>query len=65
MKSWKTTAAGWLAGLAILFAQAGTLLDDDPNTNPNWELVVAGFAAIGGGTLARDNGVSSEKAGAK
>lgn len=65
MKSWRTTLAGWVAGLAILFGQAGAVLDDDPETQLSVELIMAAVALIGGGTLARDNNVSSEKAGAK
>lgn len=65
MKSWKTTLAGWLAGLAMIFGQVGAALDDDPETQPSIEIIIAGLAFIGGGTLARDNSVSSERAGAK
>ena len=65
MKSWKTTVGGLFLGLGLIFSQLGTLFDDDPNTNPNWELVAAGGGAIVAGVAARDNGVSSEDAGAK
>ena len=65
MKSWKTTLAGLVAGLAILFGEANKALDDDPNTNPSVELILVGLGAMGIGFSARDNDVTSEQAGVK
>jgi len=65
MKSWKTTTVGVLAGLSILSLQASALLDNDPETVFSIEAVFAALAAIGIGFFARDNGVTSEAAGAK
>ncbi len=65
MKSWKTTLAGIVAGLAMLFGEANKALDDDPNTNPSFEIIVLGLATMGIGVAARDNNVTSEQAGAK
>lgn len=63
--SWKTTLFGVLTGVGMIVSQALTLLDNDPNTNPQWALVVAGIGAIIHGSVSRDNNVTSEKAGAK
>lgn len=65
MKSWRTTALGVIAGLTLLFTQATALLDDDPETTLDIDVVIAALATMGIGVVARDNGVSSEKAGAK
>ena len=65
MMSWKTTVVGWATGTGIVLAQIVALLDDDPDTVFNYALLLAGLAAIGLGTLSRDNDKSSEDAGAK
>lgn len=65
MKSWRTTVLGILAGLAILITQAIAALDGDPETVFNLDAVIAALATMGIGVVARDNVVSSEKAGAK
>ena len=59
--SWKTTIVSILAALAILAPQALALLDDDPNTKPDWALVFAALGLGGAGTLARDNDKRSEQ----
>lgn len=64
MKSWRTTVLGILAGLAILITQAIAALDGDPETVFNLDAVIAALATMGIGVAARDNIVSSEKAGA-
>ena len=63
MKSWKTTALGILTGAGILITQAVAVLDSDPLTVLSIEAVFAGLAAMGIGFFARDNDVSSVKAG--
>lgn len=63
-KSWKTTAAGVLGGLAILCHQAQALLDSDPLTVVSFEAVTMALGLLGVGLFARDNGVTSEAAGA-
>lgn len=63
--SWKTSLSGIMAGLAILLAQAMTLTDSDPSTNPDYTQIIAGIGLITMGLSARDNSVTSEQAGAK
>ena len=63
--SWKTT----VAGIAAILVAGGTLVqaifDGNPATAPNYEATIAAIAAGIGLLFARDNDVSSEKAGAK
>jgi hypothetical protein len=66
-KSWKTSASGGLAiaiGVAIALK---AMLDGQPVMTHLGDLLVAlGFGSAGAvGLAARDNGVSSESAGAK
>lgn len=63
--SWRTTLVGILGAVSILIAQAVNLLDADPDTVFSLEAVMAALAIFGIGRIARDNGVSSETAGAK
>lgn len=63
--SWKTSAAAIVAALALLMGELSKDLDDDSETKSNWPSVIAeaaGFLWLG--FAARDNNVSSEKAGA-
>lgn len=64
-KSWKTTLFGVLAGIMIIARQAQTAFDDDPKTNPSIPEIFAGLSLMGLGSSARDEGVTSEQAGAK
>lgn len=65
LKSWKTTLAGF--GLAL--TSIGTALtgqfDADPATTADWPTAIALLVAAFGLLAARDNAVSSERAGAK
>lgn len=63
--SWKTTTSGLVAGLMILLAQLQTVIDNDPETNPNIEIIVSAIGMIGIGFAARDNNVTSEEVKAK
>jgi hypothetical protein len=65
MTSWKTTAAGIAAIIAALATAVGALFDADPVTMPDWGAVGAAVMAGIGLIAARDNGVTSEHAGAK
>jgi uncharacterized membrane protein YgaE (UPF0421/DUF939 family) len=62
--SWRTTAAGIVAGLSLILAQVGNLLDSDPATKFEYTIVAAAVAGIIAAISARDNKVSSEEAGA-
>ena len=64
-KSWQTTLAGLFVALPILFTQLAFLWDGDTITNPDWTIVFGAVAAMFGFAVARDNGVRSERAGAK
>ena len=65
LKSWKTTAVGWLTFLGTLSACLIAVLDDNPETQAQWNLLFATFTGAVGLTLARDNDKSSEDTGAK
>lgn len=65
VKSWRTTAAGVLGGLCLILPQILAAIDSDPLTVPHLEAVLTGLAMLGLGAAARDNGVTSEAAGAK
>lgn len=65
MTSWKTTAAGIAAIVAALATAVGALFDSDPLSMPDWGAVAAAVMAGVGLIAARDNGVTSEQAGAK
>jgi len=62
MASWRTTLLGIIAGLMLLLPQIGAVIDDNPETNPEYTQIMAALAAMGLGVQARDNGVSSEQA---
>jgi len=65
MKSTKTTVAGILGGLGLILTQVYFAIDTDPQTVFSITEVFAGLAMMGIGWFARDNDVTSEKAGAK
>lgn len=62
--SWKTTTTAILAVLITGATAAKALLDDDPSTVPNWELVVGAVVIAVGLFFARDNDKKSEDVGA-
>jgi hypothetical protein len=59
MKSWKTTLGGLLSSLGLLGTQ-----HPDPAV-AKFGAALAAFGTLLTGAAARDNGVSSEQAGAK
>lgn len=64
-KSWRTTAAGVGAILVAVGAALGAAFDSDAATNVDVAALTAACMAGLGLIFARDNGVSSESAGAK
>jgi len=65
MKSWKTTLFGAGGLLAVAVSIVNSLFDGDPNTMPQWDLLIAAAGPAIAALFARDNNVSSEHAGAK
>lgn len=63
--SWRTTAAGMVFFLAIVAGQLRYVFDDDPKTNPDWNIIAAATAGLLGFSSARDNNKTSEMVGAK
>ena len=63
--SWKTSTAGIAAIIAVVANALAHQFDADPSTVPDWGLVIATVIAGIGLVAARDNGVTSEQAGAK
>ncbi len=63
--SWRTTTLGVLAIVAALCGAASALIDGNPATSPDMSSLSAAIMAGIGLIAARDNGVSSEQAGAK
>ena len=64
MSSWRTTLLGYFVLLGSIFNSAAALFDNDPKTTINVQEILT--AAVGVGLIAaRDNGVTSERAGAK
>lgn len=63
--SYRTTLAGIAAILTAVGSALAAWTDGDPATVVNIEATAAAILAGWGLILARDNGVSSEKAGAR
>lgn len=65
MRSWKTTALGLITAATIILPQIQLLLDSNPDTVMDYNVVFGALGTLFLGLFARDNNVSSEKAGAK
>lgn len=62
-RSWKTTTFG-ISGLVVVLGGAlGLLTDNNPQTNPDWNTVVAAVIANIGLIFARDNDKTSTQLG--
>ena len=59
MSSWKTTTLGASALLIIIGNVLHQLLDGDPATNPDWNMVIPTFIAATVGLFAKDHNVSN------
>lgn len=64
-KSWRTTAAGVAAAVAVIAGCLAAQLDADPATVPDWSAAIGVVIAALGLAAARDHGVTSEAAGAR
>lgn len=60
LKSWKTTALGFLGGLMLVIPQIQAMLDDDPETVFVKSVFMAGLAMMGFGFAAKDGDKSTE-----
>jgi hypothetical protein len=60
LKSWKTTALGFLGGLMLVIPQIQAMLDDDPETIFVKSLFMTGLAMMGFGIAAKDGDKSTE-----
>ena len=64
-KNYKTTIAGLLAALAIIFVNVSAALDEDPNTKISIEQLVGGavtaLSILGVGYFAKDAEKPAEK----
>lgn len=65
MKSWRTTVAGAITALVMALPEIGHAIDGSPDTIADWNVVATGVTIFVALFAARDNLVSSEKAGAK
>ncbi len=64
--SWKTGAAGIVAGVVVLLTQVvAPLVDSDPATGVKWVEAITGVAIALGLYSARDDDKSSEDVGTK
>jgi len=64
--NWKSSLLGIITGLIVLLAAARTLVDNDPETNPDISTVaeaVTGIAIIIWGIITRDADKSSQDSG--
>jgi hypothetical protein len=61
--SWKTTVAGIGALLVAVGGALNMLFDGNPNTNPDWNQVVAASVVAVGLIFARDNDKTSKALG--
>lgn len=58
--NWKTTTVAVLAAVTALSNAVSHMLDSDPMTNPDWNLVLATVIAASGLLFAKDSDKTSE-----
>lgn len=63
LKSWKTTALGFIGGLMMILPQIQALLDDDPETVFIKSIFMTGLAMMGIGIAAKDGDKTSKELG--
>lgn len=63
-KSWRTTTAALLGIVSMIALAVKAMIDGDPSTSPQLEVVIPAVIGQIGLIFARDNVVSSEQAGA-
>ena len=56
--SWRTNAAALILALSAILNAAGAMLDADPSTNPNWDLLLAQVGGAWGFLHAKDKQVT-------
>lgn len=54
MENWRTTTLAVLSALALIFGQVHDLLDDNPKTVFNLDIVLGALGVLGIGVFARD-----------
>jgi hypothetical protein len=65
MGSWRTALLGVLLFVQALVTALVAQIDLNPETIPDWNMVVTTAIAMAGFILARDNKTTDEEAGAK
>jgi len=60
IKSWKTSLAGVLAALALVEPHLQALLDNNPDTAPDYNVIVTGIFMIVYALSAKDGDKSTE-----
>ena len=63
--SWKTTIAGMIGAVSLALPQVQALLDSDPATVCDWNIIVGAVTVLIGFIAARDGDKSSEDVGVK
>ncbi len=63
VRSWVTTLLGFLTMIAIAWPQVQFMLDNDPATEPEWNIVMAAVLTFLGFSQVRDNRLTSKQAG--
>ncbi len=59
----KTTVSGIIVAIMAILDQCQALLDNDPLTNPDFNIIIGAFAMAFGLIKSRDHNVSSKDAG--